>query len=88
MKCAATGCRQQVPNGRLMCRAHWSRVSAPTKKAVWATYGGEGQLGAHVSAVIEAINEVSGAEEHDIDDELRALLSAEGWVRPREEDQP
>lgn len=34
---------------------------------------------------LQGPNGLYAIQKHDIDDELRALLSAEGWVRRREE---
>ncbi|HEY0624645.1 hypothetical protein [Sphingomonas sp.] len=32
--CDAPNCRERIPRGKLMCRAHWFRLPAPLRRAI------------------------------------------------------
>lgn len=62
-RCPVGGCRIVVPDGMLMCRAHWSKVSPDTQATVWRAWrarqagGVPGADMAHCRAVNLAIQE-------------------------------
>ena len=65
--CAAGDCREIVPVGMLMCRAHWFQVPKHIRDRVWSAVRArqrneQGARAAHLGAVKEAIKSLKKGE--------------------------
>lgn len=55
--CPGPDCKRRVKNEMLACRAHWFKVSKPTRDRVWAAYhAGSDDYVAAVAAAVEEMH--------------------------------
>jgi hypothetical protein len=59
-ECPKDGCLRRVRRSQLACATHWQLVSKPTQREVYAAYR-SGNLGRHVAAMQDAVDEMNRA---------------------------
>lgn len=68
-RCAAPGCKKQVPLKMLMCKPHWFMLPKPLRDTIWAEYtpGQENDMSGlsnsnYMNAVKEAMKYIADKE--------------------------
>lgn len=60
-ECPSPSCSIRVPDSMFACRAHWFKISAPTRRAIYATRGLPLTDDTRWAIIQDAIDELSAA---------------------------
>lgn len=76
--CSARWCQAPIPDGHVMCRAHWTQVPLAIKRAVWRTRSQPAEQAKVVQAAIAAVWRKEHYLYPDVDEDPHANRVLEG----------